>query len=384
MNFLEKHSKKIAVALCFATCVPVVSAVYAFEAQPGWHGEGSDRYYILETSREQAIDWLKLDEGTYYFNDEADMQFGWQEIDGATYYFGKDGKMTTGEAEIDDTAYLFQEDGRLLSGWNDDHLYGENGYPLTNQFLEMKDGTVYYLDENGKKATGWQTIDDKRYYFQEDGTLARDMVREGKEVYYLNEEGYVYTGWRHVNGNSYYFDEYGMMYTDMTVEIDGEEYVFDSYGRATSKADIEKAEAEQEAQSSSSSSNSSSSNSSSSSSASSSASSGQSYNVNGNGIVQAALAQVGNIQDCTMLVTNALAANGIYYHGWPSGYLSLGTVTSNPQPGDLIYYADGGMGMAHIAVYIGNGQAVHGGYNGNQTVVSTVNVGSGPVYIHLN
>ena len=46
--------------------------------------------------------------------------------------------------------------------------------------------------------------------------------------------------------------------------------------------------------------------------------------------------------------------------------------------------ADGGMGMAHIAVYIGNGQAVHGGYNGNQTVVSTVNVGSGPVYIHLN
>ena len=321
MNFLEKHSKKIAVALCFATCVPVVSAVYAFEAQPGWHGEGSDRYYILETSREQAIGWLKLDEGTYYFNDEADMQFGWQEIDGATYYFGKDGKMTTGEAEIDDTAYLFQEDG----------------------------------------------------------TLARDMVREGKEVYYLNEEGYVYTGWRHVNGNSYYFDEYGMMYTDMTVEIDGEEYVFDSYGRATSKADIEKAEAEQEAQSSSSSSNSSSS-----SSASSSASSGQSYNVNGNGIVQAALAQVGNIQDCTMLVTNALAANGIYYHGWPSGYLSLGTVTSNPQPGDLIYYADGGMGMAHIAVYIGNGQAVHGGYNGNQTVVSTVNVGSGPVYIHLN
>ena len=73
-----------------------------------------------------------------------------------------------------------------------------------------------------------------------------------------------------------------------------------------------------------------------------------------------------------------------YYHGWPSGYLSLGTVTNDPTPGDLIYYADGGMGMAHIAVYIGNGQAVHGGYNGNQTVVSTVNVGSGPVYIRLN
>ena len=42
----------------------------------------------------------------------------------------------------------------------------------------------------------------------------------------------------------------------------------------------------------------------------------------------------------------ALAANGIYYHGWPAGYLSLGTITNNPQPGDLIYYADGGLGMA--------------------------------------
>ena len=58
----------------------------------------------------------------------------------------------------------------------------------------------------------------------------------------------------------------------------------------------------------------------------------------------AALAQLGVNQDCTMLVTNALAANGIYYHGWPAGYLSLGTVTNNPQPGDLIYYADGGLG----------------------------------------
>ena len=206
------------------------------------------------------------------------------------------------------------------------------------------------------------------------------MVREGKEVYYLNEDGYVYTGWRHVNGNSYYFDKYGMMYTDMSAEIDGEEYVFDSNGVATSKADLEKAEAEAEAQAD----QETQSSSSSSYGGSTSSSGAQSSSANRNGIVQAALAQVGNIQDCTMLVTNALAANGIYYHGWPSGYLSLGTVTNDPTPGDLIYYADGGMGMAHIAVYIGNGQAVHGGYNGNQTVVSTVNVGSGPVYIRLN
>ena len=108
------------------------------------------------------------------------------------------------------------------------------------------------------------------------------------------------------------------------------------------------------------------------------------YDVNGNGIAEAALAQLGRTQDCTMLVTNALAANGIYYHGWPAGYLSLGTVTDDQQPGDLIYYADGGMGMAHIAVYVGNGQAVHGGFNGSETVVASAYLGSGPVFIHIS
>ena len=102
-------------------------------------------------------------------------------------------------------------------------------------------------------------------------------------------------------------------------------------------------------------------------------------------IYQAAMAQLGRIQDCTMLVTNSLKAVGINFHDWPAGYMSLGTVVpaSQAQPGDLVYYANGGLGFAHIAVYAGNGQAIHGGWNGNQTVVNSVNVGSGPVFIRV-
>ncbi|GAA1356555.1 hypothetical protein GCM10009636_26050 [Arthrobacter koreensis] len=102
-------------------------------------------------------------------------------------------------------------------------------------------------------------------------------------------------------------------------------------------------------------------------------------------IAAAAYAQLGVMQDCTMLATNALAAAGINYHGWPAGYLSLGRTVSAAEaiPGDLIYYADGGMGMAHIAVYVGNGQAVHGGFFGNQTVVAPAELGSGGVYIRV-
>ena len=105
----------------------------------------------------------------------------------------------------------------------------------------------------------------------------------------------------------------------------------------------------------------------------------------GAAIYQAALAQLGVYQDCTMLVTNALKAVGINFHDWPAGYMSLGTVVpaSQAQPGDLIYYANGGTGLAHIAVYAGNGQAIHGGWLGNQTALNTANVGSGAVYIRV-
>ena len=105
----------------------------------------------------------------------------------------------------------------------------------------------------------------------------------------------------------------------------------------------------------------------------------------GAAIYQAALAQLGRYQDCTMLVTNALKAVGINFHDWPAGYMSLGTVVpaSQAQPGDLIYYANGGLGMAHIAVYAGNGQAVHGGWLGNQTVLNSANVAGGAVYIRV-
>jgi peptidoglycan DL-endopeptidase CwlO len=105
----------------------------------------------------------------------------------------------------------------------------------------------------------------------------------------------------------------------------------------------------------------------------------------GASIAAAAYAQLGVPQDCTALVTNSLAAVGVHYHGWPAGYFSVGheIPASQAQAGDLAYYANGGTGMAHIAVYVGNGMAVHGGWNGGTTALYSVNVGSGPVFIRV-
>ncbi|QBE50348.1 hypothetical protein EVS81_12180 [Leucobacter triazinivorans] len=97
------------------------------------------------------------------------------------------------------------------------------------------------------------------------------------------------------------------------------------------------------------------------------------------GIVSAALAQLGQFQDCTALVERSLRAIGI-----PAGdlgtqvgeYTGLGgsLVTSGDYaPGDVLVWSG-----RHVAVYIGNGQAVHGGYGGNQTVVAGAFIDGAP------
>lgn len=103
-------------------------------------------------------------------------------------------------------------------------------------------------------------------------------------------------------------------------------------------------------------------------------------------ILASAKSQVGAVQDCTVLGEQALRAAGISGVGdeSPESLMGFATPVSNPQPGDFIYYADGGMGFSHNAIYIGGGKAIHSGWNGNQTIVGSVDVGSGPSYYRVN
>lgn len=115
--------------------------------------------------------------------------------------------------------------------------------------------------------------------------------------------------------------------------------------------------------------------SSSSSSASSSSSSVAEVSGNAGAAVAAAYALIGQSMDCTALVSAALAAGGINFHGWPEEYASLGEHVSEPQPGDILVYRytggwNGGSHWDHVAIYVGNGQAIHGGWNGSTVALA--------------
>ena len=90
---------------------------------------------------------------------------------------------------------------------------------------------------------------------------------------------------------------------------------------------------------------------------------------------------------CTQVVQQALANAGVSdaYQLWPDQYQGVyGYYTDSPLAGDLIYYNNGGRGVDHIAVYIGNGQAVHGNYNGKTVIAGAYQSGMGnPQYIRV-
>lgn len=107
--------------------------------------------------------------------------------------------------------------------------------------------------------------------------------------------------------------------------------------------------------------------------------------ASGSAIANAALAQVGVSQDCVQLVRKSIAVAGLPYTGMGSLFNLGPTIPmSQASPGDVIYYAYNGMGGKHIAIYIGGGQAVHGGWVGNTTVIASVDIGgSAPVFIDI-
>ena len=110
-------------------------------------------------------------------------------------------------------------------------------------------------------------------------------------------------------------------------------------------------------------------------------------------VASAAIARIGAHMACDELVSKAVIASGkitgtnkydmkfIPMFIWTE--LGSEVSRSSARAGDIIYYSDGGAGCSHVAVYLGNNQAVHGGFDGLNVVRFSVDVGTGPNFYRL-
>ena len=100
--------------------------------------------------------------GKKYFFDgnNYNKKIGWITYKNKTYYANSEGQLVNTDQTIDGILYRFNDDCSLKSGWQ---------------------GKTYILDD-GSKATGWQTITGKKYYFNSDGEMMGENVKKVVDV----------------------------------------------------------------------------------------------------------------------------------------------------------------------------------------------------------
>ncbi|WP_024476716.1 C40 family peptidase [Arthrobacter sp. CAL618] len=100
----------------------------------------------------------------------------------------------------------------------------------------------------------------------------------------------------------------------------------------------------------------------------------------GAALVASAYGQLGAIQDCTILVEQALRSIGLNVGDLgPLQFDQYGTRVATPAPGDLV------VRPGHIGIYVGNGNVISSGMNGsNQTIEHPLSDLGGSYFVRVN
>lgn len=192
------------------------------------------KYYNLHYYYSDADGKLYTDRWTedkhYYLFDDGQMAVGTCTIDNKTYYFDNSGYCREnlsanfkGWKFVDGLWYYHDANGKPFTGWVSGTYYIQNGTMQTNCFVKDS-GKIYYLDYDGKYVkNGW-------YQTEEDYGM---MIFGG--LVYANANGtLIEKGWQTINNKKYYFENYSPV--SGAFEIDGKTELFDENSVYVSRA----------------------------------------------------------------------------------------------------------------------------------------------------
>ena len=329
MNFVENNGKKVAAILCVASAFPVVATVVAAKEEPGWHG---DRYV----------------------NEDKTVAKGWQEIEGKSYYFSEDGTVNSSKTENATTASVSS------------NITGEVKETVTTASQEA------VKQETEEKAVVEETPVQTEEVKTETTETTTDTTETPEAPAAPVETPSVDTTTQTPEQDPTPAPEAPAAPVE-TPSVDTTTQAPEQNTTPAPAAPEQTPEqnptpAPEETVT---------------------PAPEQTASSLGDRISSSAQELVGVTDGlwCTQVVQQALANAGVSdaYQLWPDQYQGVyGYYTDSPQAGDLIYYNNGGRGVDHIAVYIGNGQAVHGNYNGKTVIAGAYQNGMGnPQYIRV-
>lgn len=328
MNYVENNGKKVAAVLCVASCFPVVATVYAMETEPGWHGDK-------------------------YIKEDATVAKGWEEIEGKSYYFSEDDgtieKETTQKAVVASVS---------------SNISGDVQETVANV---AKEAVVKEVQKQEEEKNTQEVVETPVDNTTETQTPAEEVPAEPttpvEEV--PAEEPTTPVEPETPAEPSTPVEEPSTPETPAEPTTPVEPEVPSTPETPTTPVEPTVPETPTEP------------------------TTPTNPYADLNARIAAAAQTLVGVTDgqwCTQVVQQALALAGVSdaYQLWPDEYAGMyGYYTNDPQPGNLIYYNNGGRGVDHIAIYIGNGLAVHGNYNGRTVIESVYIPGGAPQFIQV-
>ena len=321
MNFVENNGKKVAAILCVASAFPVVATVVAAKEEPGWHG---DRYV----------------------NEDKTVAKGWQEIEGKSYYFSEDGTVNSSKTEKATTASVSSNITEEVK-----ETVATASQEAVKEETEQKAAEVVETPVTTTEATDTTETPAETPALEQTETPAPEQtVTPAPEQNVTPAPEQTETP----------APEQNVTPAPEQTETPAPEQTVTPAPEQTTPAPEVQAPAETPATS-----------------------------TLGQRISAEAQKLVGVTDGlwCTQVVQQALANAGVSdaYQLWPDQYAGqYGYYTNDPQEGDLLYYNNGGRGVDHIAIYIGNGQAVHGNYEGKTVIASAyLSTAASPQFIRV-
>ena len=345
MNFVENNGKKVAAILCVASAFPVVATVVAAKEEPGWHG---DRYV----------------------NEDKTVAKGWQEIEGKSYYFSEDGTVNSSKTEKATTASVSSNitgEVKETVATASQEAVKEETEQKAAEVVETPVTTTEATDTTETPAETPAPEQTETPAPEQNVTPAPEQTETPapeQTVTPAPEQTETPAPEQTVTPAPEQTEtpapEQTVTPAPEQTETPAPEQTVTPAPEQTTPAPEVQAPAETPATS-----------------------------TLGQRISAEAQKLVGVTDGlwCTQVVQQALANAGVSdaYQLWPDQYASqYGYYTNDPQEGDLLYYNNGGRGVDHIAIYIGNGQAVHGNYEGKTVIASAyLSTAASPQFIRV-
>ena len=185
----------------------------------GWDGH----YYDKDSGALVTNKFVEEYGRTYYVDENGNKAIGSKEVNGAWYYFEQYGELIKNN---------FAPDGRYYDKYGKQVDFGTNRYfELNGEWYyagndgailkgpQTIDGVKVYFHQNGIQAKGYFVKDEEdnksRYYDKDTGALATNQYviaynpyKHRIERYYVNDQGIRLTGPQTIDGKQVYFDTY--------------------------------------------------------------------------------------------------------------------------------------------------------------------------------